>query len=216
MQIESYRARLENFEQNLNGELYRYHSGLKNQLELTSVYSEYSDLFSRESIHEIKSALDNADGAFPSRQKSLKKIHEYLIDQHLDFRAAPLTQEIAQFDAHHKLVWEGKEIFFSQIPSMLKDESNAAKRRQLSEKYARGIRDSADLRRRKLALRQTTAENLGFRDYVEAREYIAGVNYAELLKALDTVVSRSDDSYFERLRFSVEATLGLSLQDAGS
>jgi hypothetical protein len=216
MQIESYRTRLEEFEQDMSRELYRYYSGLKDRFELTAVYSEYSDLFSRESIREVKSKLDSADGSFSSKRESLKKIHEFLIDQHLDLRAATLTQEISRNDAQQTLVWEGKDIIFSQTPSLIRDESSAAKRRQLSEKYTRILSDTADLRHQRIELRQTAAENLGFKNYVEAREYISGVNYTKLLETLDAALSRLDDSYFERLRVSVESTLGIPLQEAGS
>jgi hypothetical protein len=216
MQIESYRIRLEAFEQSLNRELYQYHSGLKDRLELTDVYSEYSDLFSKESIHEVKSELENADGSFSSKQRSLKKIREFLIDQHLDHRSASLSQEILRFDAQQTLVWEGKDIIFSRIPSLLKEESSAVKRRQLSEKYARILNDKADLKYQKIALRHTAAESLGFKDYVEAREYVSGVNYRKLLESLDAALSRLDDVYLERLRVSVESTLGFPLQEAGA
>ena len=57
MQIESYRTRLEEFEQILNRELFRYYSGLKNKLELVPLYSDYSDLFCTESIGDVESAL---------------------------------------------------------------------------------------------------------------------------------------------------------------
>jgi hypothetical protein len=216
MQIESYRTRIEEFDQNLSRELYRYCAGLKDQLDLTAVYSEYSDLFSRESIREIKSELDNANGSFPSRRKSLKKIHEFLIDQHLDLRAASLTQDILRSDAQQTLVWEGKTIVVSQMPSLLSAESSAGKRRQLCERYVRMLADTAELKLERIALRQSAAESLGFKNYVEAREYISGVDYGSLLETLDAALSRLDDAYIEQLRISIESTLGIPLRDSGS
>jgi len=95
MQIESYRNRLEAFEQNLNRELYRYRSGLKDRLELVALYSDYSDLFCTESIREVEAELDKEP--FASRRKSLGKIRAYLIEGCLDLHAAPLEEEISRF-----------------------------------------------------------------------------------------------------------------------
>jgi len=67
MQIESYRNRLEEFEQNLNRELYHDRSGLKDQLELVALYSDYSDLFCTESIREVEAELDKEPFASAGR-----------------------------------------------------------------------------------------------------------------------------------------------------
>lgn len=216
MQIESYRARLEEFEQNLNRELYQYYSGLKDRLDLMAVYPDYSDLFSVESIHEVKSELERTGESFSSKRKSLKKIHDFLVDQHLDFRAAQLTQNIARVDAQQKLQWEGKEIGLSQVPSLLKNEPEAAKRRQLSERFAGILRDTEELRHERIKLRHSAAKALGFKNYIEARKAISGIDYQQLLDSFDAVLFRMDTAYLERLRASIEGTLKLPLPDAGS
>jgi oligoendopeptidase F len=216
MQIESYRTRLEEFEQNLNRELYQYYSGLKDRLDLMVVYQEYSDLFSNESIREVKSELEKTGESFSSRRKSLKKIHDFLVDQHLDFRAARLTQEIARVDSQQKFQWEGKEIGLSQVPSLLKNEPDAASRRQLSDRFARILKDSEELRYERIKLQHSAAKALGFKNYGEASEAISGIDYQQLLDSFDAVLFRMDDSYLERLRASIESTLRLPLAEAGS
>jgi hypothetical protein len=216
MQIESYRTRLEAFEQALNRELYRYYAGLKDSLELTTVYSDYSDLLSVESILEVKSELENTGDSFSSRRKSLKKIYEFLIDQHLDYRAASLTQEMERFMAQKTLAWEGKQIALSRIPSLIKSERDVLKRRNLGERYAGALGDSESLRREKIALQHSTAAALGFNTCIQAREFVNEVDYEAFMDAMDKALVRLDDSYQERLRVSIEATLGIPLQEAGS
>jgi hypothetical protein len=216
MQIESYRTRWEEFEQTLNRELYRAHSGRKEQPEWTAVYSDYFDLFSVESIGEVKSELENTDISFSGKWKSLRKIHTFLIDQHLDFRAASLTQEIDRFAMRQTVGWEGNTLAFSQIPIVLKNEPDATRRRLLSEKCADALSDAEGLVRDKLTMLRSTAAALGFKDYVRAKEYIAGTDYARLLDAAEASMERLEDLYLERLRVSVEATLGIPLQEAGS
>jgi hypothetical protein len=62
MNIEFYRTRLEELEQTLNRESYRYCSGKKESLEILRVYSEYSDLFSAENILQAMSELESTEG----------------------------------------------------------------------------------------------------------------------------------------------------------
>lgn len=214
LNLEFYRERLEKFEQTLNRELYRYYSGQKTQLEIQTVYSDYSDLFSAESIHEVTSEYKNTSDSLASRRKSCRKIAEFLIDQHLDLRTAPLTQEIARFESEQTIRWEGREILLSQVPAHLKEESNALKRRRLYECCARAQQES-ELKQKKVAQLRSAAVGLGFKNYGEAREWISGTDYRKLLNSLDVALRKLEDRYTEQFRVSLENTLGIPFQEAG-
>ena len=215
MHIESYRARLEEFEQNLNRELFDYYSGRKRQLDILSVYADYSDLFSAESIHEVESALKNTSETFGGRKRSLEKIAQFLIDQYLDSHAAPLAQESARFEAQQTLLWEGKEISLFQVPTYLRDEPDAIARRKLSERHARTLGES-ELRQEIASRLRSASIALGFKNYAEARKRISGIDYKQLLRSFDAVLSRLEDLYFEKLRVSFETSLGCPFQEAGA
>jgi hypothetical protein len=216
MQIESYRERLEEFEENLNRELYRYYSGLKDRLEIVSLYSDYSDIFSPESIREAAAELENTSELFPSRRKSLSKLIGYLTDQCIDLRSAPLIQQVAEFAAKQTLQWEGHEMPCSRVAGHLKNEPDAVSRRKLSEKYATALSQSEELRLESIAQKRSAAIALGYADYVKARERICGVDYSRLLNSIGSALKPLDDSYIEHLRASVETSLGIPFQDAGA
>ncbi|MGD0099690.1 MAG: hypothetical protein ABSC60_05035 [Acidobacteriota bacterium] len=105
MQIESYRTRLEEFKQNLQRELYRYCSGFKEKLETVTIYADYSDLFCTESIREVEHTLKKEP--FENRRKSLDKILQFLMNQYLELRSAPLNEEISNARAKQTLMWKG-------------------------------------------------------------------------------------------------------------
>lgn len=214
MQIEAYRIRLEEFEQNLNRELYRYRSGLKERLELVSLYSDYSDFFCIENIREVESALKSE--SFESRRKSLEKILLFLMDQFLDFHTAALDEEISGIQQKQTVTWQGREVSLSQVPSFLRKESDALARRKLGEQQAKASGECAELMQRKIAQLRSAAVDLGFKNYVEARKRISGVDYENLLSAFEEVLQRFEDQYWERLRDSMEATLGIPFHEAGS
>jgi len=60
-----------------------------------------------------------------------------------------------------------------------------------------------------LAQLRLAAANLGFKNYVEARERISGLQYEKILNGFEEVLNRLEDKFFERFRVSVEATIGI-------
>ena len=214
LNLEIYRTRLEEFEQNLNRELYRFYSGRKTRLEVHSVYSDYSDLFSIDSIQEVKSELKDPAESLTARRKSCRKIAGFLTDQHLDHRTAQLTQEIEHFEAEQTVPWEGGEIPLSRVPAILREESGATKRCRLHELSARAGLGS-ELKLERFARMRTAADELGFTGYREAREWISEINYRQLLDSLDGVLTKLQDRYTEQFRVSVESALGIPFEQAG-
>lgn len=214
MQIESYRTRLEEFEERLNRELFLFHSGLKRTLEIVSIYADYSDLFCVENIRELESDLKNE--SFDSRRKSLTKISAYLLDQCFDLRTAPVHEEISQFWSNRKIVWEGREFPVNRVSGELRRERDALKRRKLHEKLVKAQGELAELTVKKVELLRSTSSDLGFKSYVEARERISGVRYDATLNAFEEVLNRLEDKYSGRVRESLEATLGIPFHEAGS
>jgi hypothetical protein len=211
--IESYRERLEEFEETLNRELYLYYSGQKKQLEACSLYLDYSDFFSLEQIQEAKAELYQKEVS-SSRLKSTRKIIGYLMDQHLDLQTIQLTQEIEQFEAKEGAVWEGHEIPLSSIPPMLYRESDANTRRRLYETYT-GAFHKSELKINKLAQLRAAAVGLGFKTYTEAREHISGVDYRLLLDSFDAAMNGLEDIFKNQFHNSVEMSLGIPYQEAG-
>src|SRR5687768_14969166 len=64
MQLEEFRARLEEFDEAINREHYLHYSGLKPSLETIRFFDEYSKLFSLETIRELQRQLEAADDGF--------------------------------------------------------------------------------------------------------------------------------------------------------
>jgi hypothetical protein len=214
MQIESYRTRLEEFEQKLNRELFQFHSGLKQKLEIASLYADYSDFFCIENVRDLESAVKNE--SFENRRKSLDKILVYLLDQYFDLHTAPVCEEIAQFRSERKIVWEGRDLPVLQVPGEIRKESDSLKRRKLFERLTTVQDELAELTEKKVDQLRIAASRLGFTSYIEAREKIQGIRFDKTLDAFDEILSRLEDKYLERARVSLEATLGIPLQETGS
>ena len=132
MQIEEYRPRLEQFHYNLNQELYRHYSGLKEKVETSSVYSDYSDLFSLDTIREIRSEIDSL-GSDSSRKKTLVKLHAFAVDRHLEHSCQHLSQQIADREAKSSIFW-GDRVHLPDSGSTLPGQrTRRPSRRRLNE-----------------------------------------------------------------------------------
>jgi hypothetical protein len=212
--IDFYRGRLEGYEERLNRRLYQYYSGQRSDLELASLYSDYSDIFSLDSIHAIETESKKTSESFESRRKSLKKIQNYLKDQHLDIVLATLAEEISNSENQKTIVWEGRDLAVGQISQLLKRESDAFKRRKLSEGYAAKLRNSEGLRLESIFRLRSAAERLGYKSYTHAREQIDGVEFSKMLDSLDASLRPLEDQYMERLKNSFEMLH--SFQESGA
>src|SRR5437773_2610943 len=168
MQIEAYRERLELFTESLNRERYLHYSGQKETLETEHLYFEYSDLFSRDAIQEIRIALDNVAPSFESRKKSLQKLLRFALEEHLERSCNLLTEEIAGYESTTTLTWDDKKLFYNQIANQLANEPLTLRRRELNGMRMRLLEASNPMRKERIETLHENARTLGFPAYIDA------------------------------------------------
>jgi hypothetical protein len=207
MQIEEFRARLEEFDEALNREQYLHYSGLKASLETIRFYDEYSTLFSLETIRELQSQLEPAS-VFESRKKSISKLLFFSAEQYLEKSCASLTEAIANFESNHTVSWNGADIFFNQIPARLANEPDAGRRRRLDELQARALADSNGLRQERMTMLHREARTLGHTNYLEAFEAMRGIGYRDLAASLEKLLLATEMEYMDGLNGSAMQRLG--------
>ncbi len=213
MQIEEYRTRLERFHAALNRQIYLHYSGQRGDLDLASVYSDYSDLYSLETILDIKSAMEQVGDSFPSKHKSLGKIHAFALDQHLDASACGLTREIAEFEASRRFQFGESDISFFQIPRCIANETDISTRRRLNNFRLEVFSQSNTLREARLGALQAAAKKAGYRDYLSALAQVSGIDFPALSKSVDAVLEVTQDVFMERLHQELGTTFNVQLQD---
>ena len=137
------------------------------------------------------------------------------MNRYLELRTAPLDEEMSNTLAKQTLMWEGREIRVSQVPTHLRTDSNALGRRKLNGRHLQALGEFEELKLRKLSQLRAAAVDLGFENYVQARERIGRVQYERLLSSFEEVLDRLEDKYAERFRVSLETALGIPLQETG-
>lgn len=214
MQVEGYRQRLEQFDESLNRGLYYYYSGIKDRLETSGIYSEYSDLFTFERIREIEAEIERAKKSSESLEKSLARLRWFAVEHHLNSRVSSLSQEISALEARRTFEWDRKEIAFVQIPLFLNQESSAVRRGQLNAMRISTMNEVESLKRERLAVLRAASVELGFRSYLDVCQSCTGISYADPAAQLDKLMAATADIYLERLNSSLQVTIGLSANEA--
>lgn len=207
MQIEEFRARLEEFDEAINREHYLHYSGLKTSLETFRFYDEYSKLFSLETIRELQRQLEAASIS-ESRKKSLSKFLSFSTEQSLEKSCASLNEAIANFESNKTVSWNGADIFFNQISARLANEPDAGRRRRLDELRARALEDSNALRKERMVTLHREARTLGHANYLEAFEVNRGIDYRNLAASLEKLLLATEMDYMDRLNGSAMQRLG--------
>jgi len=214
MQIEEYRIHLERFEASLNRELYQFYSGHKDFPQVSSVYSEYSDLYSRDTLREIDSEIERIPEALSSRRKSLEKIRCFATQHRLEAACAQCAEEIARRESAGSATWKGREIPSAQIASHLANETDPSERRRL-EVLRRDLLAQVDpLRRQLLEAQHDESVKLGFGSYLGARQYISGIDYRRLSTEFERALEDSTQEYLSCLERSLLNSLNLPLSGA--
>jgi len=212
MEIAEYRKQLEQFEETLNRELYRYYSGLENALNLARIYSDYSDLHDLDAFRSINSEIEHAPDSYPSHKKSLLRIRSRVIEQYLDARSVTLSQDVAKFDSRTVHSPEG-DVPVGRLPLLFARQRDAAKRRDLNRAFVRALAESDKIQTARLARLGDAAKELGFGSYLRACEAATGIRYEDLAAAFDPLLDASEAEYLDDLRVSAESALGIPFHE---
>lgn len=213
MRIEDYRERLAAFTERLNREHCSHFSGRKERLEVRGLYGEYSDLFSPDTIREIRTRIDENPAGQDSRLRSLRKLHAFAVEHHLEWSGIALAEEISEFESRNTVQWNGRPAFLGQIPALLSGETDAARRRQLDLLRAATLDRSNGIRRERIDILKRSARELGFKSYLDACSGSTGIDYASLSTSLQSLLSSTESAFLGRLDESARESLGLGAAD---
>ncbi len=214
VQIEEFRKNHERFHEDLNRQLLGFHSGRFDAIRIAGVYSDFSDLFSVDTIRELSTQIDQTPDSFPSRRKSLERMRAFAVELHLDASVCRLDQEIAAHTAGKSFVWDGDEIPYPRISSLLRSEPDVTRRRALQRIRTQVTSESEGLCVDRVLRLQAASEKLGYKSYVDALQSCTGVDYETLSATSEILIAATEARYSDTISESFGATLGLALEQA--
>lgn len=200
---------LERFIEELTFEYYLNFAGLKDELDVSSIYSKY-ELFSNSSaIIELKNKAMQAKG---EERRKLEYLHSYMASNFLEDATKELTDYITTREAKASISIDGEMIPFRKAELLMANEPNCFKRNAIYQAAMPLIVELNILLKKKLEQIHILARELGFIDYIHMSSYIKKLNFATLFVAAENILKSTESIYKREFERIAEGELGLRLE----
>src|SRR5262249_12664267 len=110
--------------------------------------------------------------------------------------------------------WDGRQVPFHQIRSLLSKETSADRRRKLYLKQQRLIASINDLRAERLEKMHQLAGKLGYENYLDMQSRLHRVDYSALDSDMQRLLAETDRIYTTKLEKMLARNMGLPLSEA--
>ena len=147
MNISEYRAQFASFNSSLELARYKYHVGLKSELNNDEIYDRYSDLFSPAAFADLRSHRSiRHRPTLKLKERRLQRLLSAAQLRHVEMQASELTRELAHCESSSRIEWNGEKISLEDVPARLARESNKRQRGELAARWADSISICDELR----------------------------------------------------------------------
>ena len=179
--------------------LYEYRVGLSSRPELRAAEERYAELWTRDSIEELRRAHDETSETFETERAGLRALAGAASLKYAESGATEITGELRSCAAAARLSRDGERVNASEVPEALAAESDAGRRRELAHRWLDSAAACDDLRAARLGSLGEAARGLGFDSRAALYESFTGVSLEALASAADSFLRRTESAYMSRL-----------------
>ncbi|HUW11471.1 MAG TPA: hypothetical protein VM537_17190 [Anaerolineae bacterium] len=188
-------------------ELYMVGAGRKEQLQLAAIFERYPDLFSRE-VTQVRLHERSSD----SESTVARYLAAFAADGYMENVVKTLSEEITNEELGATVEWDGEELPFRQVDSVLGQEPDPTRRHELYQRQMAVTGRLHGRRIERLGRLHQEATSLGFPGYAELYDDLKGLQLSSLSEAMSRLLSATESAYTERL----EDTLATAHVDPGT
>ncbi|HEY0322288.1 MAG TPA: hypothetical protein VGC66_15110 [Pyrinomonadaceae bacterium] len=200
MNVSDYRREFAAFSSAIELAHYQHRAGFEPQLHTEPIYERYSDLFTREAIEGLKSALAVTPAGQETERAGLKALLGMARIGFLEAHAKELTDEYAHCQTSALVNWEGERVPLYSVPKIIANEPLAQRRRELMARWVAALDSCNDIRAARFESLHESARSLGFDSYRALYTEITGTDYDALSAQTNAFLVRTDDAYRAALR----------------
>jgi hypothetical protein len=229
--LDNYRQEYVEFNAALTREQYLYHSGQKEQLELSPIYERYSDLFTRDSIASLKQALKQTPAHFETERKAILRLLTFAVDKLLEASVKKITEAIHEHEAKSTIEWGGERLTFQDCSVAIATEADRAARLALYKSRTEIIEKANDLRAERLSKLHEIARSLQTElskcrtlpseqasetehNYARLYEELLGLDYSALAREAERLLALTESVYVAQLDELLKRDLGIGIEEA--
>lgn len=203
---ETYEQRAEAFSQALMREYYLVGAGNKEQLEVSAIYSSYSDLFIDETVRSVLEANGSKAG---------RRLAWFAVDGYISNEVKELAEEITNAELSASIDWDGDEVSYQNIRQLIAHEPDWKRRHELEKKMYDIAADLNPRRTEALEREHQLANDLGFTSYTAMIEELKELDLQALAAQMRTLLTETEERYVELLDAYV-AGLGVPREDVST
>ncbi|WP_353893197.1 hypothetical protein PRVXH_002610 [Proteinivorax hydrogeniformans] len=194
MGLEDIKKSGEEFLIKLGRDYYYGGSGKKKRGDFQSLYDEYKDLFSLETIKKVQSLKQSGctEDAY---------LISFLIKGYLGREIQAITKEIYDAELNSHMLYQGKETSLRFGKMLLSIEQDREKRLQLDELVTQKQVQFNYLRKRRIRKLKECANKLGYQNYLNLIEDVEQIDTYQLIKIAKDFLIRTEDVYLKCLSF---------------
>ena len=212
--LEGYRGDLVDFSRTWMREQYLFLSGQKAALEIAPIYDRYGDLFTLDSITQLRRVLEETPEQFATERVGVRRLLLFASEQFLEFSARELTERISAYETDTRIDVSGRVMTFQQAAVALRTEPDRQSRRTIFRARADAIEASNDLRSERLSTLHASARKLGYDSYTGIYEDLWGLDYQALATEAGALLSETEEAYRANLDLALRRSLNLRLDQA--
>ncbi|HEY8461570.1 MAG TPA: hypothetical protein VIM99_14370, partial [Blastocatellia bacterium] len=212
--LSEYRRRFGDFHTELYREDYLFRSGQKQSREIARIHGEYSDLFKPSAVAELRAKLEETSEQRETERASIRRLIAFAVEGYALARAQEVSAEIENYESNALIDWQGKKVPFRSSASLLADEPDFARRRDLFARRAGVIEAAQDLRAERLDKLRDAARDAGYENRLAMLRELRGLDYAGLAERARSFLSKTESGYVNALASLLPREIGVSLDDA--
>lgn len=212
--LSEYRQRFGDFHTELHREDYLFRSGYKQGREIARIRSEHSDLFKPSVIAELRAKLEETSEQRETERTSVKRLIAFAVEGALLARAQEVSNEIEDYEANALIDWQGRKVPFRASVSLMADEPDPGRRRDLFARRAGVIEAVQDLRAERLEKLRDDAREPGYENRLAMLRDLRGLDYEGLAERARGILSKTESGYVNALAHLLARETGVSRDDA--
>ncbi len=197
---ENYQKRAELFWQKEVTALYEAEAGLSSSLSLTSVYAQYADLFTLQTVRNLVNLVRSGVVS--------PYLADFAVTRFLQNGIAELDESLFSHLAQTTVRWQGQSIPFFASQGALANEKDREKRRTLHASVTAVIGRTNVLRMNRWKQVYELACSTGFANYYTLYDELRQLNLAQLRKLAQEILSETAEIYFQSLSAWSEQLIG--------
>ena len=190
----TFTERAEKFVIDLMREQYWVGAGLKENLELASIYTRNADLFAEATVRERIAAMNRDVKSKPARH-----LADFVVSGYIENAIKELSEAITNAELKASIAWDENEIAYHNVRAVLVKEPSCRRRHELNQKQLAVMVKQNPMRVQRVKAQHEIARTLGFADYRAMVERLRGWDLPRFSQQLDPLVVQTTDLFDEQL-----------------